>query len=277
MIDHMSSEDYADFADLAVRLARETSKLVLARRGTLAISRKADNSIVTDADEIAQAHILTAVSARFADHAFLAEENVKTDRMPPDARTARFCWIVDPLDGTRNFVAGFPCFCTSIAVLEYGRPVVGVVYEHNLAQCYLAVSGQGATLDGRPIQAKAPEEGFDLLLGIPSSKDSLTVEVIRTWSGTRGFVLRNMGSTAMHLGLVASGVFAGAFAKRSKIWDIAAGALLVHEAGGVVTSPTGQDLFPYSFDANPTADIPFLATARPVLPRLLDSIPSEEA
>ena len=277
MIGCMSNEEYADFLNLAVQLAQEVTKTVLDRLGTRVISRKADHSLVTDADEAAQAQILNAVADRFPAHAFLAEETVATDRSLPDPKTARFCWVVDPLDGTRNFVAGFPSFATSIAVLERGRPVVGVIYEHNLALCYAAVLGQGATRDGQPIFAKAPEAGFDWLLAVPSSKDPLTVRIVRSWVGTRGFVLRNTGSTAFHLALVASGVFAGAFAKRSKIWDIAAGALLVEEAGGVVTSPTGQDLFPYSFDTNPAADIPFLAAARAAQSRLLDSIPSADA
>ena len=277
MIESMSSEEYANFADLAVQLAQKVAKTVLDRLGTRAISRKADNSIVTDADVAAQSLILNAVADRFPAHAFLAEETVATHRTLPDARTAQFCWVVDPLDGTRNFVSGFPCFCTSIAVFEHGRPVVGVMAEHNLALCYAAVLGQGATLNGQPILAKDPEEGFDWLLAVPSSKDPLTVGVVRSWLGTRGFVLRNTGSTVFHLGLVASGVLAGAFAKRCKIWDVAAGALLVQEAGGVITKPTGQDLFPYSFDANANADIPFLAAARAVHSRLLDSIPPGDA
>ena len=148
-----------------------------------------------------------------------------------------------------------------------------VVHEHNLGQCYSAVIGQGATRDEQPILARAPEEGFDWLLAVPSSQDSLTVGVVRRWIGTRGFVLRNTGSTVFHLGLVASGVLAGAFAKRCKIWDVAAGALLVQEAGGVITNPTGQELFPYSFDADPSANVPFLAAARAVHSQLLDSIP----
>jgi myo-inositol-1(or 4)-monophosphatase len=273
----MSNGEYADFADLAAQLAQEVSKTVLDRLGTAAVSRKADRSLVTDADEAAQSHILNAVAERFPDHAFLAEETVAADRQRPNPKTARFCWVVDPLDGTRNFVAGFPSFGTSIAVLEQGRPVVGVIYEHNLARCYAAVIGQGATCNGQPVFAKTPESGFDWLLAVPSSKDAVTVGVVRAWIATRGFVLRNTGSTILHLALVASGVLAGAFAKRTKIWDVAAGALLVQEAGGVVTSPTGQDLFPYSFDSDPNADIPFLAAARAAQSRLLDSIPSGDA
>lgn len=273
MIGIMSSEEYVEFADLAVRLAKDAAKSVLDRLGTRDISRKSDHSLVTDADEAAQLLILKAVAERFPDHAFLAEETVATNRTPPSPKIARFCWVVDPLDGTRNFVAGFPAFSTSIAVLEQGRPVVGVVHEHNLGQSYSAVLGGGATRNGQPILAKAPEKGFDWLLAVPSSKDDLTVGVLRSWIATRGFVLRNMGSTVFHLGLVASGVLAGAFAKRCKIWDVAAGALLVEEAGGVITSPTGEDLFPYSFDAEPSADVSFLAAARAVHSQLLDTIP----
>jgi len=272
MIDNMGDVESREFVVLATKLAHEATAIAMSRLGIAATARKADNSLVTDADEAVQAHILDGIHARYPDHACLAEEAHHGDWKAPDPSDARFCWVIDPIDGTRNYVSGFPCFATSIAVLEKGLPMAAVVFEHNLKQCYAASRGSGATLDGETIRTKEPEAGADWLLGIPSTKDPLSVRVIQTWVQTRGFVLRNTGSTTLHLAMVGSGALSAAFAKRCKIWDIAAGVLIVEEAGGVVTSPTGGSLFPYSFDAEPDADIPFLAAPPALHQALLKTI-----
>ncbi len=272
MIERMSQVESREFVVLAKKLAREATDIAMSLLGKVATARKADNSIVTEADEAVQAHILDGIHARYSDHACLAEEASHGDCEAPDPSKARYCWVIDPIDGTRNYVSGFPCFATSIAVLDQGRPVAAVVHEHNSKQCYAAGHGRGATLDGKTICVREPVAGADWLIGIPSTKDPLTIRVVQTWVQTKGFVLRNTGSTALHLALVGSGALSGAFAKRCKIWDIAAGALIIEEAGGIVTSPTGGSLFPYSFDTAPDADIPFLAAPPKLHHTLLETI-----
>ena len=96
--------------------------------------------------------------------------------------------------------------------------------------------------------------------------------VLQSWAATEGFVCRNLGSTALHLAMVASGVLAGAFAKRSKIWDIAAGWLLVSEAGGRITDIRGQDQLPFALDADPNRDLPFLAAPPEMHKYLLETV-----
>lgn len=256
---------------LATRLAKEAGEIALAADRVDA-TRKPDDSLVTETDHTMQAHILDAVAKEFPDHGAIAEEEIRTPQTLAPAVHARFTWVIDPLDGTRNFVAGVPCFATAIAVLDGGYPVVGVVAEHNVGQVYAASLGHGATLNGQPLRCLEPAPNSDWLLGIPSTKDDLTVAVIRHWATISGFVNRNFGSTAVHLGMVAAGSLTAAFCKRLKIWDLAAGMLLVTEAGGMVTDPYGNPLVPFDLSADPNRDIPFLAAPPGVHQRLLRTI-----
>jgi myo-inositol-1(or 4)-monophosphatase len=258
--------------DLAKRLALDAARVSLSGGSPSGVRRKADDSVVTQTDHAIQDHILTAIAEAYPDHAVCAEETVSRPDVHADRTTARYCWVVDPLDGTRNFAAGLPCFSTSIAVLDHGRPVVAVVAEHNLGHIYTAIRATGATLNGNPVQVTDPTAAKDLLIGVPSSKDRLTVRVLQEWVATEGFVLRNLGSTALHMAMVASGALDAAFAKQCKIWDVAAGTLLVTEAGGRVTDPFGRRLHPFNLNADPNEDIPFLAAPITLHNRLLKSI-----
>ncbi|UCE58197.1 MAG: inositol monophosphatase [Phycisphaerales bacterium] len=270
----MAETSIQDMLDLARRLATEAARISLSDAGRLAVERKPDDSIVTEADRAIQRLIFQAVNEAYPDHAVLGEEisgdsDCQGDPIPGQTE---FCWVVDPLDGTRNYAAGFGVFGTSIAVLRWGRPVVGVVSEHNLGSVYTAMLGGGARLDDKPIRVQDPPPDEDFLVAIPSTKDTLSVKVSQTWSAADGFVCRNVGSTALHLALVASGTLAGAFAKRSKIWDIAAGWLLVSEAGGRVTDVRGGDRLPFSLEGDPNVDLPFLAAPPRMHKYLLETI-----
>jgi myo-inositol-1(or 4)-monophosphatase len=271
----MADKLVQDMLDLAKRLAHEATAIAQARFGRIhpsQVTRKPDDSVVTETDHAIQAHLLKAVGEAYPEHAICAEEAFEPTDVSADPATARYCWVMDPLDGTRNYTSGFPCFATSIAVLDQGRPVVAVVLEHNLQLLYAAAAGQGATLNGRPIHTvEAPVDG-DMLVGIPSTKDRLTVSVLRSWTATPGLICRNTGSTAFHLGMVASGALAAAFCRRAKIWDVAAGVLLVTEAGGRATDPFGDECVPFKLDADPDADVPSLAAAPRTHERLLESI-----
>jgi len=257
---------------LAERLAGEAAELSLARIGRINAKRKADNSLVTETDYAIQERITSAIIQQFPDHAILAEEHIPGAGTGVTTTEARFTWVIDPLDGTRNYVSRLPCFATSIAVLDRGTPVVGVIVEHNLRRRYAAIAGRGATLDGEPIRCVDPPDGEDWLIGIPSSKDSLTVQVLRAWVATKGYVCRNLGSTAFHLALVASGTLSATFAKRAKIWDVAAGVLIAAEAGARITGAVGAKLLPLDLQADANADIPFVAAPPIVHARLLSSI-----
>ena len=260
-----------EMLDLAKRLATEAARIAVPQMGHATVARKSDASLVTDADRAIQEHIFQAIQRTYPDHALLGEETAPDARVLPAPAQSRYCWVVDPLDGTRNYVARIPIYATSIAVLDRGRPCVAVVTELNLEHVYAAVCGRGATLNGQPIRVAGPRPGDDYMVGIPSSKDQLTVDVVRAWAPVRELICRNLGSTALHLAMVASGSMGAAFSKRCKIWDIAAGWLLVKEAGGCITGIHGEELSPFSLDAEPDTDIPFLAGAPEVHEHLLGS------
>ncbi len=268
----MNTASIEDMLDLAKRLGSEAAATSLAGFGHARAHRKADNSVVTETDHAIQARVLGAVAEAFPDHAVVAEETIAQPDAHPDAAASRYCWVIDPLDGTRNYACGFPCFATSIAVLDGGRPVVAVVSDHNLGLVYAAAHGLGATLNDQPIRVVEPPADEDYLVGIPSSKDAMTVRVLRSWVAMPGLILRNVGSTALHLAMVASGALAASFGKQAKIWDVAAGALLVTEAGGRITDPKGADCIPFALGGDSNADIPFLAAAPDLHQRLLQSI-----
>ncbi len=261
-----------DMLRLAERLATAAAEVTRLQSGRIAASRKPDDTVVTTVDHAIQQRIVDAIRGEFPDHGIIAEESAALDEPLPDAAKARFVWVIDPLDGTRNFAAGLPCFATAIAVLDRGEPIVGVIYEHNLGLLYSASTGEGAECDGRPIRATADAEYHDHLVGIPSSKDDFAVGVLRAWAPKKGVIFRSLGSASVHLALVASGSMSAALGIQAKIWDVAAGAVLVREAGGRITAPDGRDLTPFDLTADPNHNIPFLAGSAKAHPYFLDTV-----
>ncbi len=268
----MADESLADMLELARRLGVEAIEITRPHVGKIKPSHKPDRSVVTEADHAVQRNIVAAVSEQYPQHAFFTEETLETPNAYPDRGSARYCWVIDPIDGTRNFVAGFACFGTSIGVLDRGVPVVAVVVEHNLGHVYTAIAGGGAALNGRRLHMIDPDPAQDLMVGVPSSKDPLTQAVVALWQGTQGMIPRNIGASALHLGMVASGALGAMFCKKCKIWDIAAGALLVTEAGGRISLPSGEPRIPLDVTANAATDTPILAAAPKTHERLLAGI-----
>ncbi len=268
----MEDSPLSAMLNLATELAVEAASISLAGFGKVAARRKTDDSVVTETDYAIQAHIVERIGEAYPDHAILAEETPCDEGERCDPASARYVWVVDPLDATRNYASGLACFATSIAVLDHATPVVGVVYEHNLRHLYTAVTGGGAFLNGRAIHVDDSATHHDHLIGIPSSKDELSVRVLRSWVGTKGFILRNLGAATLHLAMVASGALEAAYGKQTKIWDLAAGVLLIRESGGLITDPFGGDLLPFDLTADPNQDLPFLAGGPTMHGRLLKLI-----
>ncbi len=260
----MTPSECKDMLAVALELAAGAGRIILERWGAPASTPKADRSPVTDADLAAEEYIIGGLVSRFGDHDILAEEASAAGRRP---RGARHCWIVDPLDGTRNFTRGFPCVATSIALAEGGLPVVGVVREHVTGRTYTATASGGAWLDGVRIQVAERPLDRDFFVGVPSVKHDESPAVIE------GFLeqvnVRNVGSTAIHLALVACGAVDAAYALRCYSWDIAAGYLLVTEAGGVCTDLVGGPCPPLPPPDAPTRTTPILAAGPHVHAELL--------
>jgi myo-inositol-1(or 4)-monophosphatase len=256
----------------AKRLAQQAATVSLVGPDQASAKRKADDSLVTETDHRIQALILNAIAQAYPAHAVAAEETVSAPHRHAGRSNARYWWVVDPLDGTRNYVAQIPCFSTSIAVMDQGRPIVGVVVEHNSGWIWTATQGGGVRLNGRPVRASETPPETDRIVGFTSSKSGPAVGIMRDWLARRGLINRNMGSTALHLAMVASGAFDAALLFKCKLWDMAAGYLMVREAGARITDLTGRDPMPFPADADPGADIPSLAARQDMHASLLASI-----
>ncbi|MCI0340273.1 MAG: inositol monophosphatase [Planctomycetales bacterium] len=244
--------------DAAVEIAREAGELLLSRfrrsaRAGLAVRGERDP--VTDADRDADALIRRRIRERFPDHEIESEESsavsaggagggAPCDAAPRDPESS-CCWIVDPLDGTVNFLHGHPMYAVSIGVLEGGRPVAGVVHAPSLRETFAGAAGAGATLNGAPLRVTATERLLDALLatGFPYARSRLRQNNLANFGrlalAARG--VRRNGAASLDLAYVAAGIYDGFWELWLRPWDVAAGALLVREAGGRVTDVPGGD------------------------------------
>ncbi len=258
--------------DVACSLAQEAGTIILSHWGNSSHRQKADGSPVTDADLASEKYILKALGRTFPDHGLVGEEGTVDPALVGGRRTY---WVVDPLDGTRNFTRGFPCFATSIALVRDGQPLVGVIREHMTGRLYSAVAGCGAHVDGKPLRVNENPLDRDFFVGVPSVKSDespATIERLLTRVN-----VRNIGSTAVHLALVASGAIDAAYALRCYAWDVAAGLLMIQEAGGLCSTPEGKPCLPLIADEQPMSTTPVLAAGREGHPTLLDLIASAPA
>lgn len=234
----------ASFREVAVGAARRAGALLQANaRGARRIDYKGSpTNLVTDMDRRAETLIVDALRAHYPDHAVLTEEAGAL------AGGAAHRWVVDPLDGTTNYAHGVPIYAVSIALEVDGRAVLGVIYDPNRDECFVAERGAGASLDGRPIRVSSTSTLDESLVATGFAY------TIRDQEGTnlpehgalalRCRAVREIGSAALSLAAVAAGRFDGFWELRLGPWDVAAGALLVEEAGGRVTDLTGGPLDP---------------------------------
>jgi myo-inositol-1(or 4)-monophosphatase len=231
------------FLEVAVEAAREASALLLAEFDRPKnISYKGDVDIVTESDRRSEAIIVGRLRAHFPQHAIVAEEG-----SGQGAAGARYCWYVDPLDGTTNFAHGYPCFAVSIALLEDGEPIVGVVLNPVSRELFSAMRGEGAYLDHKRIHVSAIENVSKSLLatGFPTDQLKQSVNISYYWGFTlRSHGVRRDGSAALDLCSVACGRFDAFWEFGLKSWDTAAGMLIVKEAGGMVTDLLGRPYHP---------------------------------
>jgi myo-inositol-1(or 4)-monophosphatase len=210
----------------------------------LKISEKKGAGLVTNADFAAEKAALKVLKKKFPDFGILTEES------PPQPGHSEGRFVLDPLDGTTNFVHGFPMFCVSLAAEWQGQVVVGVIYHPIFKDTYLAVRGKGATVNGKKMRISKTARLQDALLttGFTYRKRELLhteMDAFERLSGTCR-AIRRPGSAALDLAYTARGVFDGFWERGLSAWDVAAGSLLVSEAGGKVTDLQGQ---PFRVDA----------------------------
>jgi myo-inositol-1(or 4)-monophosphatase len=263
----------------AVELARGAGKIVLDHYGKVERLTKthaaASAEAVTDADRASQRFIVAGLRKRYPNDGLVGEESETGESITFECRDPRGRnWVIDPIDGTNNFIAGLGTFGVCIALLDRGFPVLGVVYDVARDVMYTAARGEGAWEGSRRMAA----------LTTPLSESSMIMFTSNLL--TRGrcpqwahkflaqdlWKLRILGSAALEAVYVAAGVAHAAVTVNGKLWDVAAAAALVIEAGGVITDFSGNAIFPFDLADYGGAKVPFLAAGPAAHRPLLDLI-----
>lgn len=232
--------DPMELREAACEMARGAGEILLecARTG-VRVEHKGAVDLVTRVDRASEAWLVGEIRRRFPDHGILAEEGGGADGRPGAP-----VWVVDPLDGTTNFAHGIPIWSVSIGVVDDAGPLAGVVYDPNRNECFTAVRGGGAFLDGRRLHVTSgvPLPEALLVTGFPYDLRTSDVDNLDHFARfmKRSRAVRRLGSAAIDLAWVAAGRFDGFWELKLHPWDVAAGALLVREAGGVVTRFGGE-------------------------------------
>lgn len=234
--------------DLAIETALAAGA-ILRERLTLdrTIDFKGAIDLVTDADRASEELVAAAIMERFPDHRFVGEENTFLSGDVP-AGSELYSWIVDPLDGTTNYAHRYPHFAVSIGLEHAGRVILGVVYDPMRDELFVAERGGGATLNGGPMSVSGTETLERSLLGTGFAyAEAERRENARVWNGFLSLSqgVRRDGSAALNLCYVACGRLDGFWERPLNAWDMAAGSLLVEEAGGVVAGYDGTPFGPY--------------------------------
>ena len=238
----MEHEDTGGLLEVARECALAAGAILskAARAGFSVSAKSAHHDLVTSADIEAEQEIARMIRDAFPEHDIVGEEG----KYP--VRGSRFVWHIDPVDGTVNFAKGLPFFSVSVGVCRDGVPEVGVVHDPSRSETFWAARGGGAYLDGERL-CVAPSAGLrEALLATGFHYDRgermlQTLELIRRFLEAGAVEIRRIGSAALELAYVAAGRLDGFWEHRLQSWDVAAGILLVREAGGRVTDEQGRE------------------------------------
>jgi myo-inositol-1(or 4)-monophosphatase len=236
-----------DILDFAIQLAFESGRIQKKHfQGNFAIRHKGEINLVTDVDLSCQARMIELIRENFPEDEIIAEE--KDNDFDPDKNR----WIIDPIDGTTNYAHGYPFFSTSIGYESNGEVVVGVVYNPIFDELFFTRKGHGAFLNGDPLKVSKTKVVKQALLctGFPYDINTSSDNNLNHWSDFlfRSQALRRDGSASLNLCYVAAGRFDGFWEIKLHPWDIAAGCLMVTEAGGMVTDLNGKEFSVYRGD-----------------------------
>jgi myo-inositol-1(or 4)-monophosphatase len=226
------AHSYSMERELAAAAARVGGRILLDWQGRFSIRRKGVNDVVTEADHAAQDAVQKMIERRFPGDDFLGEESTAAPR-----RSGRR-WIVDPLDGTTNYVHGFPFFCTSVAFEVDGQFVAGAICDPVRNECFSAALGQGADCNGAPLHVSTIADLDDAMLcaGFPADlrSDRGPLDAFVAFA-EKSYAVRRLGSAALAAAYVAAGRVDAFWAHRVSSWDVGAAVVIVREAGGVAS------------------------------------------
>lgn len=265
-VSHTDLSQMLETAVVAARLAgqRSMEELRFVRK-----SRKSNNELVTQADPICQKIIIDCIRENYPDHGFLCEEgpNGQLYRIAPRGDEAVW-WIIDPIDGTNNFANSLLCFCVSIAAMLEGQPLLGVVFDPATDSMYSSAQDMDALLNGSRIVVNDDDIGPFASFAIDSHTHPQTDSAVKQIMQSTRF--RCLGSTALHMAYVARGAMIGMVSTSARLWDIAAGAVLVERAGGIVSDLKGNKLFPVNPQTYNMERFSTLAATAKIYPKALE-------
>jgi myo-inositol-1(or 4)-monophosphatase len=275
-----ASENLTHDLQYAVELARGAGKIVLDHYGNVERLTKTHtmttSEAVTDADRASQRFIVAGVRRRYESDGIIGEENDTGSAITfecPDP--AGRVWVIDPIDGTNNFVAGLGAFAVCIGLLKAGQPVVGVVYDVTRDQMYTAAKGHGAWLDGKRLSVNPNPMSDSSVVMLTSNlldKDGKCPPFPTRWLSQTNWKIRILGSAALEAVQVGAGVAQAAITMNGKLWDVAAPAAIVQEAGGVVLGLKGEPVFPVDLRDYAGAKVPFVATTPAARAIMMDEV-----
>lgn len=236
----MSDMDFIlDVKDFAVGLARKAGSLLMEKfNQSIEVSYKGEIDLVTEADKMSENLIIESIRKNFPHHGVLSEESAAIGADLPTR------WIIDPLDGTTNYAHGYPVFCISIALEQDEKVILGVIYDPTRQDTFVAVRGAGAFLNGVKLRVSKTKELTRSLLatGFPydirESEDN-NINYFNSMA-REAQAIRRAGAAALDIAYVAAGRFDGFWELKLMPWDMAAGCLMVEEAGGKITDISGQ-------------------------------------
>lgn len=239
-------QNLSQIAPQVIKLSRQVGTFILQESKKIRredIEKKGRNDLVSYVDRNAETKIVEGLSQILPDSAFFTEENPDSQQLTDKP----YHWIIDPLDGTTNFLHGLPIFAVSIGLMYDNKLVLGVIYEPNRDECFYAIAGEGAFCNEQAIKVSPVPQLADSLLatGFPYrdfEKIPAYLDIIREFM-QKSHGLRRMGSAAIDLAYVACGRFEGFFEYNLSPWDVAAGALIIKEAGGQVSTFSGGNDF----------------------------------
>ncbi len=257
-----------DVACEAARVGGRIAKRAFTQR--VAIRLKLDRSEVTEIDEAAQVAVVETIRRTRPHDAIIAEEGMTS--LAEAHRTAPVVWVIDPLDGTRNYVRGIPHYACSVGAIAGGRPIAGAIYEPERGRLYAAAAGGPLWIDGvalEPQTAASQRKGLNLkpVVALPSSPSGPVAELTRKW--LERYVCRCFGATALHLAWVAAGDIDAALCDNARLWDIAAGLVLLEAAGCPVTAADGSSLVPLDTAGYRGEELPLVTAIPAIWPTLL--------
>jgi len=259
----------------AASAAKLAGRKALDQINSISASVKNNNELVTGADAACQQIIIDTIRKEFPDAGFIAEEGKDGAMFRQEPKgNEKIWWVIDPIDGTNNFVHKILSFTVSIAAMHDGSPIAGVVYEPTAEAMFAAVKGEKAKLNDKEITAG--DEGINRFASI--GLVGRFEEGVPKWACSlmEKTKFRNFGTTALHIAYVASGSLAASLISYPKLWDIAAGDLIAEQAGAIVTDWKGEKIFPVDLENYNKGTFQVLAANKKAHAQILKMISTEK-